>query len=339
MPKKRPPYLIKRTGWKGQTIWYYWKRPGPQIRIKGDYGTREFWANYEAASKQSPPSIQQPVGSFAWLIDRYRETTDWTALSDATRRQRENIFRRITTASPDLAYRDVDRPLIVRTRDAKRDTPSEANNYLDALRGLYRWAVEAGMVTSNPVAGVKNLKRPKTGGFRMWTEEDIAAFRKRWPAGTRERLCLEIFLNTGLRRGDVARLGRQNIKDGRLRIVTEKTGTLIDIPARQDLLRAIAGSKTGDLVFVGNVKTGAPLRKEALGNWFRRAASAAGVPGNGHGLRKAAATRLAEAGATVPELNAVFGWVGSAMAMKYIELANRKKLADNADAKLDQNAN
>jgi integrase len=339
MSKPRPPYLIRRPGRNGQVLWYYWKRPDPQIRIRGEYGSREFWANYEAASRQQAPSIQQPAGSFAWLIERYRETASWSQLSAATRRQRENIFRRITTANPDLPYRAVDRPLIVKTRDSKKDTPSEANNFLDALRGLFSWALDADLVKANPVVGIKNLKRPKTGGFRMWEEEDIVAFQERWPIGTRERLCLEIFLNTGLRRGDTARLGRQHIKSGRLRIVTEKTGTQIDIPVPQALLNVIENSKTGDLVFVGNVKTGAPLRKEALGNWFKRAAKAAGIPGNGHGLRKAAATRLAEAGATVPELNAVFGWVGSAMAMKYIELANRKRLADNAAAKLEKNAN
>lgn len=52
MDKPKPPYLIKKQGWKGQTVWYYWKRPGPQIRIRGDYGSREFWENYEAAASK-----------------------------------------------------------------------------------------------------------------------------------------------------------------------------------------------------------------------------------------------------------------------------------------------
>lgn len=336
MPRARPPYLIRRTGWKGQTLWYYWRRPEPQIRIRGDYNSREFWANYEAAARKEAPSIRKPRETFGWLVDLYRESADWTKLSAATRRQRENIFSRINAAIPDLALRDIDKALIIRTRDDKRETPSEANNYLDAMRGLFNWAVDADLVRHNPSAGIKNLKRPKTGGFRQWTEEDIAAFRQKWPIGTRERLALEIFLNTGLRRGDAARLGRQHIRHGRLQIVTEKTGTLIDIPVPQDLPPVILASKTGDLVLIGNVKTGAPLRKEALGNWFRRAAVAAGVDGNCHGLRKAAAVRLAEAGATIFELNAVFGWTGTSMASLYVEKANRKRLADSAAEKLSR---
>jgi integrase len=336
MPRKRPPYLIQRTGRQGEALWYYWRRPGPQIRIRGDYNSREFWANYEAASRQEAPSIRKPPETLGWLLDRYRETSDWTQLSNATRRQRENIFRRITDKAPDLAYANIDRAMIIVTRDSEKETPSEANNFLDAMRGLFKWAVDADLVRNNPTAGIKNLKRPKTGGFRQWTEEDIASFRQKWPVGTRERLALEIFLNTGLRRGDTARLGRPHIRNGRLRIVTEKTGTQIDIPVPQTLLQVIDASKTGDLVFVGNVKTGAPIRKEALGNWFRRAAVAAGVNGNCHGLRKAAAVRLAEAGATIFELNAVFGWTGSSMASLYVDKANRKRLSDSAATKLQK---
>lgn len=341
MERKRPPYLIKRKGWKGQTVWYYWKRPRPQIRLVGEYGTREFWESYERASVGSiaikrKPATDKPKASLAWLIERYRETGDWSDKSAATRRQRENIFRRITDANPDLAYEDVDRALIVQTRDAKKDTPSEANNFLDALRGLFKWAVDAGFVENNPVAGIKNLKRPKTEGFRMWTEDEIAIFQKHWKIGTRERLCFELFINTGLRRGDVARLGKQHIRNGRLRIITEKTKTQVSIPVPQVLIDVIAKSPTGDLALIASKKTGKPMTKEAVGTWFHNIAKAAGIDGNGHGLRKAAATRLAEAGATIPELNAVFGWVGTAMASLYTQKADRERLANNAVDKLNK---
>lgn len=338
MERPRPPYLIKRTSRHGKTNWYYWKdRDGPQIRIRGEYGSREFWINYEAAAygdKPQTPSIRKPTKSLAWLLDRYRETTDWLELSEATRRQRDNIFKRILKANPKIEFGDVDRQLIVDTRESKKKTPSEANNFLDAFRGLFKWAFDAQHVQNNPTIGVKKLKRPKSEGFRMWTEEDIAAFQKHWPIGTRERLAFEVFLNTGLRRGDVACLGKQHIRNGRLKIVTEKTGMQVSIPVPQALLDVIAKSKTGDLAIIASKKTGEPMKKEALGTWFHNIAKEAGVDGNGHGLRKAAAARLAEAGATPRELNAVFGWEGNTMAHKYTEKADRERLADSAVAKL-----
>jgi hypothetical protein len=53
-----------------------------------------------------------------------------------------------------------------------------------------------------------------------------------------------------------------------------------------------------------------------------------------HGCRKIAATRAAEAGATVAQLNAIFGWKGTAMASLYTEAADRKRLALEAMEKV-----
>ena len=60
---------------------------------------------------------------------------------------------------------------------------------------------------------------------------------------------------------------------------------------------------------------------------FRAACNAAGVQKSAHGLRKIAATRAAEAGATVAELEAMFGWSGGGMASLYTKTADRRRLA------------
>jgi integrase len=53
-----------------------------------------------------------------------------------------------------------------------------------------------------------------------------------------------------------------------------------------------------------------------------------------HGCRKIGATRAAEAGASVAQLNAIFGWSGTAMASLYTQAADRKLLAREAIEKL-----
>jgi integrase len=55
-----------------------------------------------------------------------------------------------------------------------------------------------------------------------------------------------------------------------------------------------------------------------------------------HGLRKAAATRAAENGATAHELMAIFGWVDIKEAELYTRAANRRRLAAQAMSKLEQ---
>jgi integrase len=55
-----------------------------------------------------------------------------------------------------------------------------------------------------------------------------------------------------------------------------------------------------------------------------------------HGLRKAAATRAADNGATTHELMAIFGWVDIKEAEVYTRNANRKRLSAGAMSKLER---
>ncbi len=55
-----------------------------------------------------------------------------------------------------------------------------------------------------------------------------------------------------------------------------------------------------------------------------------------HGVRKIGATRAANNGATVAELEAIFGWQGGGMASLYTRAADRARLAKGAIAKLER---
>jgi hypothetical protein len=43
------------------------------------------------------------------------------------------------------------------------------------MRGLFRWAVAAGLVKTDPTLGIENPKRKTGDGFIAWTEERVAA--------------------------------------------------------------------------------------------------------------------------------------------------------------------
>src|SRR3546814_6251923 len=70
---------------------------------------------------------------------------------------------------------------------------------------------------------------------------------------------------------------------------------------------------SSDLTFIVGAN-GRPLTKESFGNEFKSACKAAGVPGSAHGVRKIAATRAADNGATEAQLMAIFGWTDPKMA-------------------------
>jgi integrase len=174
------------------------------------------------------------------------------------------------------------------------------------------------------------VKKPKTRGFPEWTIE------QHWPLGTRERVMLDVFAYTGLRRGDAARVGKQHVRNGTISIQTEKTGEWVHIPLLDVLKRTLDAGPTGDLAFICGSR-GQPYVKEALGGAFKDACKAAGISNkSAHGLRKAAATRAADNGATAHELMAIFGWKDIKEAEIYTRAANRKRLAAQAMRKLEQ---
>ena len=328
MPRPRPPHLHRETTRHGKAVWYVRIGKGQRIRIPGEYGSAEFMAAYDEAISGRPGPVRSTgpaEGSFAWALGLYRRSQAWAVLSIATRRQREAIFRQIEKthgASRFLAWKRGD---IVARRDRRSDHPNAARHFVQALRGLFEWALEARLGRVDPAAGVK-LARPKTEGFAVWTDDDVAAFRRRWPLGTRERVAFEVLRATGLRRGDAVKVGRPHLRDGVIRINTEKTGERVAIAATDDLLEAIAAGPCGELTFIAGGR-GGPMRKESFGNWFREACAAAGVAKSAHGIRKAAATADTEAGWTDAELDAKFGWTGRKMAAHYTRAASRERLS------------
>src|SRR5262249_20983222 len=186
------------------------------------------WAEYNRGKPitqrqlaRLPRAVKEAVGSLAWLIARYRQTNAWAALAATTRKQRENIFRHVIETAGDQPFAKIDTATIIAGRDRRASTPAQARNFLDAMRGAFKWAAEAKLVKHDPAVGVGNPPRKAGDGFIPWTEEHVAKYQQRWPIGTRQRVWLDVLLYSGLRRGDAVRYGRQHVHKGVGRIKTE----------------------------------------------------------------------------------------------------------------------
>jgi integrase len=130
--------------------------------------------------------------------------------------------------------------------------------------------------------------------------------------------------------------GQAHVRDGVATIRTEKSKFTLEvsIPILPDLEWTLEVGPTSDLAFICGER-GQPLTKESFGNMFRVACDGASLKGkSAHGLRKIGATRAAEDGATVKEMEALFGWTGGAMAERYTKRADRKHLAKRASEKI-----
>ena len=332
MPHPRPPRLQKHVTRHGNVVWYVRsEHHGPRVRLRAAYGSPEFEAEYLLLAAIGGKSMdgsrcKAQNGSLAWLWDQYRQTGAWTnKLKPSTRRLHENVMRPVLAAAGKEPFTSINRKSVVAGRERRSATPAQARKFLDAMRGLFRWALESGHVKVDPTAGVKNPQKPKNNGFPIWTEEDVEAYHRRWPLGTRQRVWLDVLLYTGLRRGDVVRIGRQHVRDGVATLRTEKGGETIEVtlPVLEVLQRTLDAGPTGDLAWICG-EGGRPFVKEAFGNAFSEAARAAGVRKSAHGVRKIAATTAANNGATVAELEAIFGWQGGRMAALYTKAADRQ---------------
>lgn len=351
MPRPRPPHLHREANRHGNVVWYVRVGKGPRIRIRAEYGTPEFEQAYQGAIEGNRPRgpAKAARGTLGWLFHLYRQTTAWTDLAKSTRYKREKIMMPVLATAEHQPVSAINEAAVIAGRERRAATPASAQAFIDTLHGLFKWAVSVKLAASDPTLNVKVKTKPKRkGGYPPWTDDDMAKFEARWPQGTRERVIFDILAYTGLRIGDVATLGRQHLKQRTIvidsqpvrrtviSIDNEKTGMRVELPLLPQLKETLDAGPTGDLAFVVT-RRGAPWNKGALGTEFVAAARAAGVFGkSAHGMRKAAATRAAENGATERELEAIFGWSGGRMATLYTKSANRSRLAAGAIGKLDR---
>jgi integrase len=210
----------------------------------------------------------------------------------------------------------------------KAATPDAANRLLGMMSILMEHAIAAGWRDDNPAFGVKRLKHSGEG-FVTWSESDIVAYRNHYPLGTRERLVLELALGTAQRRGDFVRLGWRHVIKGKIAVKQNKTGAEVTIPIVQELHAALDYCPRDRLTFITQAD-GRPLGAASLGNEFRDWLRKGGLPEklSLHGLRKAAARRLAEAGCTVHEIAAVTGHKTLSEIERYTREAEKTRLAE-----------
>jgi integrase len=268
-------------------------------------------------------------------VAAYFSSPQFKGLSASTQATYRGIIERFRREHGHRRIATLQRDKLAEMLGNRAATPTAANNWLRMVRMLMQFAIFMNMRGDDPTVGIKTLK-VRSAGFLTWGEDQIAAYRKRHALGTKARLALELLVNTGQRRSDVVRMGRQHIRDGILSLRQQKTGVVIEIPVLPEMQAALdAMPKSEHLTFL-TTEYGKAFTAAGFGNWFRDRCKEAGLAKGyaAHGLRKAAATRHANSGATAHELMAWFGWTTLKEAERYTRAANRKQLAQAVMRKL-----
>jgi integrase len=323
----------------GRERHYFRRGHGPRVLLPGMAGSPEFMIAYQAAVAGQEVcgvvSQRGDPGTFERLAKDYFESPDFARLAGSSQRAYRGVIERLV-ADEQIGHRlvrEMTRAHVQKIVARRADTPGAANDVLKKLKILMHFAIDNGWRKDDPTVRIKKFA---AGEFHTWTDEEIGVFEGAWPLGSKERCAFALLLYTGQRASDVARMDRADLAEGGIWVVQQKTRARLLVPVHPNLQLALAGfdGAEGTLLKTG---VGQPFTAKGFSNFMADRIGEAGLPDRcvTHGLRKAAARRLAEAGCSANEIASITGHVSLEEVARYTKAAEQKKLARAAIGRLN----
>jgi integrase len=319
---------VKKYRRNGEWYYYFRRKGCPSIRLQGEPGSRSFNQSYEAALAEKPiPITRHEAGTLARLIADYYGSVDFSNLKPNSRTLYRFALDPVSRQHGHRLVRDMGREnarKIIEAIGSKK--PGMANLTRAVMKRVLRYAVDLGWRNDNPMAGIAAYK---IGTRHTWDDAQLAAYEKRWPLGTQERLDYATLLYSGQRGGDVVRMLRP--KGSEIRVTQEKTGAELVLPVHPEWRKAIDAVPAKGLYLIADDK-GRPIKRATLTLRMMAAAEKAGLPNHckPHGLRKALLRRLAEAGKSAKQIAAISGHKTLTEIERYTAAADQAMLARQA---------
>lgn len=307
---------------KGLKTRYFKSRPGTDEFLRE---LAEFRNGDPAPKVRS--ALRTKPGSISALIAVYYGTPRFLQLAPSTKVTYRGVLERFRVAYGDLSVATLTKKHVRAIMASMSDRPKAANRLLDLLKSILEIAVDDDWRPDNPAARVEAYSREGTG-FHSWTDAELAAYDARHPLGTKARLAKDLLYYTAQRRGDVILMCRQagNV----IRLQQGKTGARLEIPIHPELRRSIEACPSGHLNYLVTAK-GEPFSAAYFGNTFREWCDEAGLVNcSAHGLRKAAARKLAEAGRSNQDIKALTGHRTDKEVSRYTAAADQRMRAVRA---------
>jgi integrase len=319
----------------GHSRYYFRRGKGERVTLPGKPGTPEFMAAYQQALQggKAPKSEKRPsvpAGTFNALVRDYYQSTNYLALTCGTRRNYRRVIDRLLCEEK-IGHRQVaqmTRKHVQQILARRSATPGAANDLLKKIKILVHFAIDDEWRQDDPTLRIKKFAE---GEFHTWTDDEISGFERRWETGTRERTVFALLLYTGQRVSDVAAMSWPDVENSAIRVVQGKTGAKLWIPLHPELSRILDAWKKTNLVIV-TTSYGKRFTSKGLSNFVAGKIGLAGLPERcvTHGIRKAAARLLAEAGCSANEIAAITGHESLEEVARYTKAAEQRRLAQAA---------
>jgi integrase len=319
---------------------YYCYHRATGKRIKEEFGSPEF---FERLAQLNNESLRHRddlnPGSLKALILKYKTSGAFqNDLAPRTRSDYEKVFAFLTPLW-DVPLSSFTTPQIVKLRETWRKERGHSfiNKTRAVLSILFNHGIEEGLMSTNPVRDVKQIRRPKDARTvnRPWTLSERRVVMAQLPSHLRLPVAIALF--SGMREGDVISAPPTIINENKIRVRTAKRNVWIDIPILPELAEALEAEKVAKAkAKVENTRLctnsrGEPWTLDGFSCSFRKAikklekAKLVGAGLTFHGLRHTVATTLAEAGVSEEDIAAVLGQKTSRMAAHYAREADRSR--------------
>ncbi|WP_027553174.1 integrase [Bradyrhizobium sp. Cp5.3] len=313
---------------------------------------------YAEAEKRSRRKSEKTLTDLIRLFDT---SSTFAALSDESRKQYPWKLRRIEQkwgTVPEDTFNNADdadafaADALAWHQELGKTSRRSADNLMSALCRVLSFAKEQRRVKHHPIPTFRRLYKSDRAD-KTWSEELQQQFIK--TARPAMATAMILVRNTAMRASDVRKFAWTRYDGQRVQIRSSKTGKMLWIPATRELKAHLDGlPRTGALVML--TPTGKAYTKRYFNDHWREdcdkldAIIAKDASANANYLKTAelnyhdnrgtAATLLAEAGATAPEIAEALCWTVD-KAQKVIDtyLARRGVLAANAIKKLEDHRN
>lgn len=320
---------------KGKMYYRFRLKGKPEVSLPGEPYSPEFEEAYRRAMEGEVVAgeFRTVEGSMAALVIAFYSSAEWKTLKPTTKDTYRRIIERLREQYGERPVKGLCKRHVLVMRDKRADTPAAADNMVKVLSKLMDFAVSRGWRTDNPAKGIRALNTD-SDGFPAWAEAEIGAFEAYWPVGTKERLAFDLLLYTAQRSGDVRNMGWMDVKDGKILVCQEKTSAKLALPIHARLKPSLDLAQIDYPTFIAT-QHGHAYTAAGFGNWFRGAVQEAGIKDrSAHGLRKSAATRLADAGCSEAQIKAITGHVTAKEVERYTKARDQRVLAEAAMAKI-----
>lgn len=314
------------------------KRRAREIMISAAPDTPEFDAEYWSIRSGKSPKLAPKLPATSWrnLVTEYRSSAKYKRLKQSTKQSYDRVIEQILQKNAEKDVTSMTRAQVRAMHQKYSDTPRKADWYVQVVSLLLNFAAKTlDWPIVNVAEGIELYGKQRE--FEPWPDWMVSRLAE---APENVRTVSELIFGTGQRPNAAILMRHDHFRGEWMDVQDEKGGERFEVYCPDELRAYISGlPKRGAFVLAKNLTE--PLGYNSIEKKFRawrRTLGDSAAPYSLHGLRKLAIIRLAEAGCTDAQIQAITNQ-SPEMVGYYRRKANRKALSKSARTERGQNGN